>query len=99
MKAIKVFNNQTNETTERATDGLFMGIGHTPNTGFLKGQVALDDHGFIITNGKHPDTNVPGVFACGDVQDSYYRQAISAAGSGCEAAIRAERYMEENGKA
>ena len=99
VKAIKVFNNQTNETTERATDGLFMGIGHTPNTGFLKGQVALDDHGFIITNGKHPDTNVPGVFACGDVQDSYYRQAISAAGSGCEAAIRAERYMEENGKA
>ena len=98
VTAIKVLNNQTNEITERATDGLFMGIGHTPNTGFLKGQVNLDDHGFIITSGKHPDTNVPGVFACGDVQDSYYRQAISAAGSGCEAAIRAERYLEEHGK-
>lgn len=97
--AIKVVNNQTNEVTERQTNGLFMGIGHTPNTGFLGGQVKVDDHGFIITEGKHPDTNVPGVFACGDVQDSYYRQAISAAGSGCEAAMRAERYLEENGKA
>ncbi|MAZ49671.1 MAG: thioredoxin-disulfide reductase [Halobacteriovoraceae bacterium] len=97
--AIKVLNNQTNEVMERPTNGLFMGIGHTPNTGFLNNQIKLDDHGFIITQGKHPDTNVPGVFACGDVQDSYYRQAISAAGSGCEAAMRAERYLEENGHA
>lgn len=97
--AIKVLNNQTNEVMERPTNGLFMGIGHTPNTGFLKNQIKLDDHGFIITQGKHPDTNIPGVFACGDVQDSYYRQAISAAGSGCEAAMRAERYLEENGHA
>lgn len=99
VTAIKVLNNQTNEVSERKTDGLFMGIGHTPNTSFLKGQIKLDDHGFIITAGKHPDTNVPGVYACGDVQDSYYRQAISAAGSGCEAAIRAERFLEENGRA
>lgn len=99
VTGIKVFNNQSNETSERPTDGLFMGIGHTPNTGFLKGQIKLDDHGFIITNGKHPDTNIAGVYACGDVQDSYYRQAISAAGSGCEAAIRAERFLEEAGKA
>jgi thioredoxin reductase (NADPH) len=99
VKGIKVLNNKTNEVTERETNGLFMGIGHTPNTGFLAGQINLDDHGFIITEGKHPDTNIAGVYACGDVQDSYYRQAISAAGSGCEAAIRAERFLEENGHA
>ena len=96
VTGIKVHNNQTQETSQRSTDGLFMGIGHTPNTGFLKGQITLDDHGFIQTQGKHPDTNIAGVYACGDVQDSYYRQAISAAGSGCEAAIRAERFLEEN---
>jgi len=95
VNAIKVKNNKTGEVTERKTDGLFMGIGHTPNTKFLEGQINLDDHGFIKTAGKHPDTNVEGVFACGDVQDSYYRQAISAAGSGCEAAIRAERFLSE----
>jgi thioredoxin reductase (NADPH) len=98
VTSIKLSNLKTGETSERATDGLFMGIGHTPNTKFLAGQIKLDEHGFIITSGKHPDTNVPGVFACGDVQDSYYRQAISAAGSGCEAAIRAERFLEEHGK-
>lgn len=95
VNAIKVKNNKTGEITERKTNGLFMGIGHTPNTKFLDGQIKLDDHGFIVTAGKHPDTNVAGVFACGDVQDSYYRQAISAAGSGCEAAIRAERFLSE----
>ncbi|MFX3675690.1 MAG: thioredoxin-disulfide reductase [bacterium] len=95
VNAIKVKNNKTGEVSERKTDGLFMGIGHTPNTKFLAGQIDLDDHGFIKTAGKHPDTNVHGVFACGDVQDSYYRQAISAAGSGCEAAIRAERFLSE----
>lgn len=99
VTGVKVKNTKTGEETERATNGLFMGIGHTPNTGFLADQVKLDDHGFIITSGAHPDTNVPGVFACGDVQDSYYRQAISAAGSGCEAAIRAERFLEEHGRA
>lgn len=96
VTAIKVKNTKTGEFTERPTNGLFMGIGHSPNTGFLNGQIDLDDHGFIITKGTHPDTNIPGVFACGDVQDSYYRQAISAAGSGCMAAIRAERFLEEN---
>jgi len=96
VTSIKVENLKTGEVTERQTNGLFMGIGHSPNTGFLNGQIDLDDHGFIITKGAHPDTNVEGVFACGDVQDSYYRQAISAAGSGCQAAIRAERFLEEN---
>jgi thioredoxin reductase (NADPH) len=99
VTSIKVRNLKTNEITERATDGLFMGIGHTPNTKFLNGQIKLDEHGFIITNDGHPDTNIPGVFACGDVQDSYYRQAISAAGTGCMAAIRAERFLEEFGHA
>ena len=99
VTAIKVKNTKTGEITERPTNGLFMGIGHSPNTGFLDGAIDLDDHGFIITKNGDPDTNIPGVFACGDVQDSYYRQAISAAGSGCMAAIRAERYLEENGHA
>ena len=59
-----------------------MAVGHTPNTKFLNGEINLDDHGFIQTKNGDPDTNIPGLFACGDVQDSYYRQAISAAGSG-----------------
>lgn len=96
VTGLKVYNNKTNETSERATDGFFLGIGHEPNTKFLKGQLELDHEGYIKTFGKHPDTSVPGVFACGDVQDPYYRQAISAAGSGCMAAIRAERFLEEN---
>lgn len=95
VTSIKVTNTKTGDETIRETNGLFMGIGHTPNTGFLKGAIELDDHGFIITKGTHPDTNVAGVFACGDVQDSYYRQAISAAGTGCMAAIRAERFLED----
>jgi thioredoxin reductase (NADPH) len=94
VTALRVVNNKTNEISERKTDGFFLGIGHEPNTKFLKGQIALDDHGYIKTQGTHPDTNIEGVFACGDVQDPYYRQAISAAGSGCQAAIRAERYLE-----
>lgn len=94
VTGLKVFNNKSEETSERKTDGFFLGIGHEPNTKFLKGQLALDDHGYIQTTGKHPDTSVDGVFACGDVQDPYYRQAISAAGSGCQAAIRAERFLE-----
>lgn len=95
VTGIKVKDTVSGEVSERKTDGFFLAIGHTPNTGFLNGQIDLDDHGFIKTAGTHPDTNVPGVFACGDVQDSYYRQAISAAGSGCMAAIRAERYLED----
>ncbi len=96
VTGIKVINNKTNQITTRETDGFFLAIGHSPNTAFLKGQLNLDKQGYIITKGNHPDTNVEGVFACGDVQDSYYRQAISAAGSGCMAAIRAERFLEEN---
>lgn len=90
---IVVENLKTGVKQNRDTDGLFYAIGHTPNTAFLKGQLTLDDHGFIKTH-NGPETNIPGVFACGDVQDSYYRQAITAAGSGCQAAIKAERYLE-----
>lgn len=90
---IVVENLKTGEKQNRDTDGLFYAIGHTPNTSFLKGQIELDDHGFIKTK-NGPETNIPGVFACGDVQDSYYRQAITAAGSGCQAAIKAERFLE-----
>ncbi len=93
VNALKIKNIKSGEVTEHATDGLFVAIGHNPNTEFLKGQLKLDEEGFIATEGKHPDTSVSGVFACGDVQDPYYRQAISAAGSGCQAAIRAERFL------
>lgn len=96
VTGIKVKNLQTGDVEERKTDGLFYAIGHTPNTGFLKGQIELDEHGFINTK-NGPDTNIEGVFACGDVQDSYYRQAITAAGSGCQAAMKAERWIENNG--
>ncbi|MBF0312167.1 MAG: thioredoxin-disulfide reductase [Oligoflexia bacterium] len=79
---------------ERATDGLFVAIGHTPNTAFLGGQLTLDENGFIITN-HGSKTNIEGVFACGDVQDSHYRQAITSAGSGCMAAIDAEKFLQQ----
>jgi len=96
VTGLKVFNNQTNETMDVETDGFFLAIGHTPNTKFLNNQLKTDNQGYIVpTNAPHPDTNIEGVFACGDVQDHYYRQAISAAGSGCMAAIRAERFLED----
>lgn len=90
---IVVENLKTKVKQDRETDGLFFAIGHTPNTSFLMGQLELTDQGFIKTH-DGPETNIPGVFACGDVQDSYYRQAITAAGSGCQAAIKAERFLE-----
>ena len=93
VSGIVVENIKTGEKQDRQTDGLFYAIGHTPNTAFLKGQLEVDDHGFLKTK-NGPETNIPGVFACGDVQDSYYRQAITAAGSGCQAAIKAERFLE-----
>jgi thioredoxin reductase (NADPH) len=93
VNGITVENLKTGLKQNRETDGLFYAIGHHPNTGFLKGQITLDEHGFIKTH-SGPETNIPGAFACGDVQDSYYRQAITAAGSGCQAAIKAERFLE-----
>ncbi len=94
VTGIKVKNLKTGEVSERQTDGFFLGIGHTPNTSFLKNQINLDENGFI-ENGHAPKTNVPGVFACGDVVDHEYQQAITAAGSGCMAAMDAEEFLRE----
>lgn len=77
-------------------DGFFLAIGHTPNTAVFEGQIRLDKEGFIVTKGDTTETNIPGVFAAGDVADPRYRQAISAAGTGCRAALDAERFLNEN---
>jgi len=94
LKGLRVLNNETGEEELLEADGVFVAIGHTPNTGFLGGQITTDEQGYIIVKPGTTETNIPGVFACGDVQDKIYRQAITAAGSGCMAALDAERYLE-----
>lgn len=93
VTAIKVKNIVTNEITEIPATGFFVAIGHKPNTDIFKDYLEMDSVGYLITKGKTAKTNVDGVFACGDVQDSEYRQAVTAAGSGCIAALDAERYL------
>jgi len=93
VEGIRIVNNKTGEKSEIAVTGLFIAIGHKPNTDIFKGQLDMDDTGYLITKAGSTHTNIPGVFAAGDVQDSHYRQAITAAGSGCMAALDAERYL------
>ncbi|SFF01461.1 thioredoxin reductase (NADPH) [Paenibacillus algorifonticola] len=94
LQGLKVRNNETGEEELLEADGVFITIGHTPNTGFLGGQIDTDEQGYIIVKPGTAETNIPGVFACGDVQDRQYRQAITAAGSGCMAALDCERFLE-----
>ena len=96
LNGIKIKNIITSEITKIQSDGAFIAIGHNPNTQIFKNSVEIDTNGYINTLEKSSMTNLKGVFACGDVQDSVYRQAITAAGSGCMAAIDAERFLEEN---
>jgi thioredoxin reductase (NADPH) len=96
VESVTLFNNERNETSSFPTQGVFIAIGHKPNTELFKGVLDMDDVGYLKTEGRTMKTNVPGVFACGDAQDSYYRQAVTAAGTGCMAAIDAERFLVEN---
>jgi len=95
VDALKIKNNLTNEISELKITGLFIAIGHSPNTDIFKGLVDMDEGGYILTDKTSTKTNIPGVFAAGDVQDKDYRQAITAAGTGCMAALDAERYLQE----
>ena len=93
VEGVRVFNNTNNEKEVIDVTGVFIAIGHTPNTDIFKGVLDMDETGYLITKGKSTKTNVPGVFAAGDVQDKEYRQAVTAAGTGCMAALDAERYL------
>jgi thioredoxin reductase (NADPH) len=96
LKAVRLKNTATGEESVEAVSGVFMGIGHHPNTEFLRGVIDLDDEGYIVAHNA-VETSMEGVFAAGDVHDRNYRQAITAAGFGCMAALSAERWLEAHG--
>lgn len=93
VEGIRIKNNQTDAKEEISVSGLFIAIGHKPNTDLFRGQIEMDESGYLVTKNKTTHTNIPGVFASGDVQDKEYRQAVTAAGTGCMAALDAERYL------
>jgi thioredoxin reductase (NADPH) len=93
VEGLRIVNNITGAKEEIPVTGLFIAIGHKPNTDIFKGQLDMDETGYLITKGKSTKTNKPGVFASGDAQDKEYRQAVTAAGTGCMAALDAERYL------
>ena len=97
VEGVRVVNNITNEKSELPIKGFFVAIGHKPNTDIFKDYLSMDDAGYIITHHDSSKTDLPGVFACGDAQDKIYRQAVTAAGSGCMAALDAERYLSMRG--
>ena len=93
VEGVRAVNNQTKDKIDIPVTGVFIAIGHKPNSDLFKGVLDMDDTGYLITEGKSTKTNLPGVFAAGDIQDKEYRQAVTAAGSGCMAALDAERYL------
>ena len=96
VTGVKLKNVETGDITEKNVDGVFIAIGHIPNTKIFNGAIDTDENGYIVTKNKTSETNIPGVFAAGDVQDTRYKQAITAAGSGCMAALDAEKFLEDN---